>query len=390
MDTGFERAPRIVHLTSAHPWDDPRIFHKMCRWLARAGAEVHLVAANGLGTEQPEVDGVRLHLLSQPQGRRERMIRTRAAAWRLALSLEPDLVHFHDPELLWGRLWRANPGVRVVYDVHEDLTEQVTLKRWLPRVVRLMGGAIGELEQRLAASAHGIITVDPVLQERFTGRDVPLVRNFPDIAAIDLITPALRPAGSEDRWVAICAGSLGNDRGTGELVRAFDLLIDTFELWLVGDAPASELEEWKQYRGWKRVRHFPRMALGPALAMVKSADVVLNVVPPRAQYRWARYPVKGLEAMVCGIPLVMSDFENLRETFGGAAVFVDPENPQDLAAAMRGLANDPERARKLGEHGRQLVRKRFCWSSEFRVLLDEYARLSPVCRPENFTRITMP
>ncbi len=49
---------KIVHLTSAHPRDDIRIFFKECRSLAAAGHDLMLVVADGLG---PEVrDGVRI------------------------------------------------------------------------------------------------------------------------------------------------------------------------------------------------------------------------------------------------------------------------------------------------------------------------------------------
>ena len=369
--------PRIVHLTSAHPWDETRVFHKMCRWLARAGAEVHLVAAHGPEPPDEMVDGVRVHLLTQPRGRRERMTRTRAAVWRKALALEPDLVHFHDPELLWGRPWRARPEVRVVYDAHEDLREQVTLKRWLPLPKCLLRWAVGRMEERLSTSAHGVITVDPAIVRRFPGREVPLVRNFPDIEFLDAIEPAERPAGSKDKWVAICAGTLGTDRGTGSLVRVFEYVPEHLELWLIGDVPPAELADWQTWPGWRRVRYYPRMDHRSVVALEKAADAVLHVLPPHAQYQWARYPVKGLEAMACGVPLVMSDFECFRKTFFGAAEFVNPENHREVAAALERLADDEERMAVMRDQARHLAQEKFSWAEEFRTLTEEYARLTP-------------
>ena len=60
---------RIVHLTSAHPALDGRIFHKECRSLARAGYEVMQVGnydLNGI------VDGVRLRGLGSSKDRFQR------------------------------------------------------------------------------------------------------------------------------------------------------------------------------------------------------------------------------------------------------------------------------------------------------------------------------
>ena len=65
----------------------------------------------------------------------------------------------------------------------------------------------------------------------------------------------------------------------------------------------------------------------------------------------------------------MSDFENLRQTFGGAAVFVDPESLRDVAGAMRDLAANPERAVDLARTGRQQVNDEFSWRQHLACIL---------------------
>ena len=62
---------RVVHLTSAHPRDDIRVFLKECRSLAAHGYEVVLLVADGRGDEVR--DGVTIADVGRSAGRLDRM-----------------------------------------------------------------------------------------------------------------------------------------------------------------------------------------------------------------------------------------------------------------------------------------------------------------------------
>jgi glycogen synthase len=66
----------------------------------------------------------------------------------------------------------------------------------------------------------------------------------------------------------------------------------------------------------------------------------------------ARYEPFGLsilEAALSGCVLVLGDIPSLREIWHEAAVFVTPDNQQQLEAAMRALIKNPERRQRLSE-----------------------------------------
>jgi glycogen synthase len=69
----------------------------------------------------------------------------------------------------------------------------------------------------------------------------------------------------------------------------------------------------------------------------------------------ARYEPFGLavlEAALSGCPLVLGDIASLRELWGRAALYVDPDDPVSLRDALRRLLDDPAERRDRGEAAR--------------------------------------
>ena len=101
---------RIVHISSVHPWKDPRIFLKQCRSLAAQGFDVHLLTRDSLNEVH---EGVQLHRVwNQDPAKLKKSILAKllrpAKLFKMARSLKPDVIHFHDPELIpWALIHRA-------------------------------------------------------------------------------------------------------------------------------------------------------------------------------------------------------------------------------------------------------------------------------------------
>lgn len=59
--------------------------------------------------------------------------------------------------------------------------------------------------------------------------------------------------------------------------------------------------------------------------------------------RYEPFGLAALEAALSGCALVLGDIASLREIWGDAAIFVDPDDPDALAATLRALIDDPAR-----------------------------------------------
>jgi glycosyltransferase involved in cell wall biosynthesis len=78
------------------------------------------------------------------------------------------------------------------------------------------------------------------------------------------------------------------------------------------------------------------------------------------------------EAMACGVPVISTSGGALPEVVGEAGVIVPPGDPTALAAAIKGLLDNPDRARELGEAGLKRVYDCFTWEKAARATVDVY------------------
>ena len=93
----------------------------------------------------------------------------------------------------------------------------------------------------------------------------------------------------------------------------------------------------------------------------------------------------NLEAMACETAVVASGVGGILEVVedGKTGILVSPGRPDELAAALTQLLNDPARARAMGRAGRKRVEDKFSWASVaartqevYAEAIDEFKRVS--------------
>ena len=177
---------RICMLSSLHPADDVRIVEKEARCLVAAGHHVTVVARSPAPREPGGIEFKLIELPAIPRWKRPWVVGRAALA--LARSSRPDVVQFHDPELIFAALALRNGSCRVIYDVHEDVPADIRSKRWIPRPLRpLIALLAGIVERQTARRFDAIVAATPAIAERFHryGGRVLLVRNSVKLAEFD-------------------------------------------------------------------------------------------------------------------------------------------------------------------------------------------------------------
>jgi glycosyltransferase involved in cell wall biosynthesis len=357
---------KVCHLSSVHRGLDIRIYRKQCVSLAAAGFDVHLViAATPAQVAEAAAAGVTVHALpgADGAGRLQRVLRQGWRCYRMAAALDADLYHFHDPELIpYGLLLRRH-GKRVVYDLHEDLPADILSKPWIPARLRgAVGAAARSVENLAARRLSALVAATPHIGAAFErhARQITVVRNYPILQELHA-APAAQPL-VRDR---VCyVGAITATRGIGQAVRALEHV--PVRLLLAGQFETPALRaQVQRLPGWRQVDECGVVdRAGVARVMARSFCGLVTLLP-EPNYLNA-LPIKLFEYMAAGLPVVASDFPLWRAIVdqAGCGLCVDPEQPEQIAAAIAYLRTHPAQARHMGENGRRAVQETYRWEGE--------------------------
>lgn len=368
---------RVCHLSSAHRGLDTRIFHKECVSLAAAGFETHLVIVATPDEVRHAADkGVTVHALPVPVGRFSRMVQQAWRCFSISRRLDADIYHFHDPELIPYGILLALLGKKVVYDVHEDVPQDILTKEWIaPWIRKAVSVATGMLEHIGARYFFSVSAATPFIAQRFeriTPRTVN-INNFPLLG--ELSTGAVDWAGKKNQ---VCyVGGIGQIRGILEVVRAMGQVQSGTRLQLVGQFGEPAVEALAHTdAGWQQVDmlgFLGRKEVAQVLARSVGGLVTFLPIPNHIDAQ----PNKMFEYMSAGVPVIASNFPLWREIVEGNAcgLCVNPCNPQAIAQAIDYLVTHPSEAEKMGHNGQRAVQEKYNWDIEEAKLLHFYANL---------------
>ena len=86
-------------------------------------------------------------------------------------------------------------------------------------------------------------------------------------------------------------------------------------------------------------------------------------------------PVKGLEYMAHGVPIVAFDVLETRALADGAARYVAPGDTEELARAIAQLLDAPDERGRMGRMGRERIEREFAWDRQETRYVEVYEQL---------------
>ena len=280
-----------------------------------------------------------------PLGTTRRYAIGAAAALR---RLRPALIEVHNRLDLALFLARRFPAVPVLAFLNND-----------PQGMR--GGATPAARTRALARLARIATSSAWLRGRLLegvpppARDPVVLPNWLDLSLVP-------PSPPERDRVILFAGRVVADKGADTFVRACAAALPDLPGWRAEMIGADRFSPDSPDTGFIRALRPLAAAAGIAMLGYRPHEAVLAAMARAAVVvvpsRWPEpFGLTALEAMAAGAALLVSSRGGLGEFTAGAAMTIDPDDPDNLATAMRAIAGDPARRAALAEAGRTRARE---------------------------------
>ncbi|MDF2678915.1 MAG: glycosyltransferase family 4 protein [Brevibacillus sp.] len=373
---------KVCIFAPVHISTDVRVYQKEAKALASAGYSVVLLARKDEGQGEDQVQGqLRVEGVPRYKSRFQRFL-LQPLMLRKILRTKASIIHLHNPDtLLLGFLLKLM-GKTVIYDTHEDFTQRILMREWIPRKLRkVIAKAVGLVEACAGRVFDASIATQADVADRLGAKSI-VLENAP-ISRGELIERAYAhslevPKTGEFRVIYV--GTIGRTRGLVQMVKAMEHVNRIFpaRLWLIGPVhDQAGMEEAKARSGWMYVDYIGSLPQERAFAYIIQADVGLITIQDIGDHAKTS-PNKIFEYQRFGIPFIASDFAAWRKKVGhvGSGVFVNQEDALEIAQMIALMHDLPQLAKEMGEKGMDFTINEYNWEMESEKLVRLYQRLS--------------
>ena len=275
-------------------------------------------------------------------------------------------------------------GKKLVYDQHDPVPElyQAKYRRHV-----LMLRIMMLLEKLSCRFADAILVPNESIRGRLPERyripwpKVSIVGNGPNLRRLQLLGRLPPAARRNGKTVIAYIGYLGSQDGVEWLLAAlrslaYDLGRQDFHCLVIGDGDRRPtLERQAQRLGLEGHLSFVgRLPWAEAMRRLATATICLDPAPLNI-YTDNVTPLKVLEYMALGKPMVLYDLLEPRAAAGDAALYARPNDGPDFARRIAQLMDDPAARERLGRAGQKRIKERLSWEHGARSLLEAYAAL---------------
>ena len=360
---------KICFLTSSHPRFEPRIFQKMCL-STEDSYDTSLVVSDSKGFEI--FSKVNIYDVGKIKNKFFKMIVVPYLMLIKVNKINPNIVHFHDPELLLIAPILKLLGFKVIYDCHENYDLQIDTRQWIPNIFKpLFKIFYLSLEKLTFPFIDKIIFPQPAMVERYKNysEKTQVISNFPEESYLKNIN-----LNKKVNKKVIYTGGISEERGIFNILSLVEHMPD-YEFTIAGYVEPSLLRVLKKNKIWNRINYFEFITDSKSLQKLYSTHSFGLILFNNVGQYYMSYSLKLFEYMANGLTVIMPNFGNWKsfnETYK-VGLSVEVSNSLDIAQRINKLSEDDMLHFRLNNN--KLVNKVFNWETQKKLLLTLYKKM---------------
>ncbi len=296
-----------------------------------------------------------------------------------AIQVNARIYHLHDPELIPCGLLLRLLGKQVIWDIHENIAEDIFDKPWIKHQKRAYG--IFHFFERLACKYFYIILAEKSYEKRYKllTKRCTTVQNFCDLDFFKLY----ELPHFQNLKAVFYIGIVLENRGILQIIEALNLLRmrgEIYDFHCVGELYTDlekKIKALPYYEEIERQLHFHgRLSLEAGYQYAKHCSMGLCIIWPMKN-SIESYPTKLFEYMAIGLPVITSNFPLYRSVIeqNNSGECIDPFSAIALTDAIERIHRDVEKSEQMVISGKSAVKKYYNWESEKLVLARVYEEI---------------
>lgn len=285
------------------------------------------------------------------------------------------VVHAHDVNTL-PIAWLAarSSGARLVYDAHEISTSRegyARFRKW-----------VACIETTLMPRADGTITTTDT-RARFFARAYGIARplvlqNRPRLSASPSTQRIRNELGLQQPWpIVLYQGGLQQGRGLERLLRVAATLPGAYFVLIGGGRLTQPLMRLSEELGLaQRVHFIPTVSLADLPSYTASADIGVQPIENTCLNHFSTDSNKLFEYVIAGLPVVATDFPEIRKVVSTCAIglLVPAGSDHALRLQLKRLIDDPSLRQQLACNAKKAALQ-LNWERQESKLVTLYQRV---------------
>ncbi len=363
----------ICHVSSGHNPTDNRIYKNQAISLQQAGYNVSIVTPQDNGFCDINIKFYAAGGTLKPLSR---LFLTANKVVQRSLSLDADIYHLHDIELLRFAALYKRMGKKVIFDCHEN---------WIhyPEDIKWLNGLSKAIAKRYIKYLYGtylplcdmVIGVSPhiTFELKKYNNNVHMVTNYPRIDDVESIGFDFENYSARDK-VIIYTGTVSDQEN---IIRSLSYLNDV-SYKVVGNVSPTYVDTLRNIPGFDKVEFLPYLDKTALLSECRSARLAITGLKYSANVGYKEGTLgntKIFDYMKYGLPIACTNFQlwtdQIVRKFDCGLTF-DPDDPQSIASAISELLNNTERSYQMGCNSYEAVLSEFNWKSQESILFAAY------------------